>query len=182
MDFAAAILVVLLKQPVHYTDKGEEGRVERLTTVARSVATASESVVTRKFWPSKETMAGALIELGRIESTFAYNVHSGRCRPFECDVSLKGFTAVGIWQTHKRKKWTLEFWESMKGVELEPTSITATVTAEAIAGGVGMCGSLAGSFSLYNTGSTCSKAYAFESAERAARRFAQWIVNLEVRK
>jgi len=181
MDFAAAILVVLLKQPVHYTDKGEEGRIERLTTVSSSIATASNSVVSRKFWSSKETMAGALIELGSIESTFARNVHSGECRPFECDVTTNGFTAVGIWQTHKRKKWSVEYWNSMKGLELEPTTITATVTAEGIAGGVGMCGSLAGAFSQYNTGNTCSKAYAFEGAARAANRFAQWIINLENR-
>jgi len=166
MTFTQAILIVLQSLPVHYTDKSEARRDERLKTIASAIADASSWVVDHHYYNDKVELAGALLQKGEIETGFAEHVHSGQCRPHECDFRWsmvngrwskdKEPRAVGLWQTHKLKDWSIEYWHSLKGTSYEATYETARVTAIRIAGGVGKCGSLAGSFELYNSGHNCN--------------------------
>jgi hypothetical protein len=62
----------------------------------------------------------------------------------------------------------------MHGGSIEAITLTATRTARLIAGGVGVCGSLAGSFGRYQSGGGCN-AFVYEGAASRAVRFAAMI-------
>lgn len=176
MNFVNVILLTLSRLHPHFSDIDEpiEHRHSRLEVIANAIEKACNIVTCidksnecKPIYHDRAECAATLIVLGQIESGFAYHVHKNECKPHECD---KG-KAIGLWQTHKINAWNDEQWNSMKGDSLEATTATALYTAKLIAGGVGQCGTLAGSISRYNNGRRCD-AYLFESTAKRAQQIA----------
>lgn len=173
MSFPAALYLVVSHWTRHKSDAGESpsDRALRLMTVSQSVAVVcdraacfGEASECRPIYRDRaECAAGLLVLAGDIESGFAAHVHRGECARHECDQGH----AVGLWQTHRLGAWTDPQWAGMQGDSLEATTATAAVTARFLAGGVGRCGSLAGSFGLYQSGHRCN-AYIYEQSAKHA--------------
>jgi hypothetical protein len=151
MTLAQAVFVLLNALPRHYTDKNEVGRSERLQSLSVSIAVGTEYVIEHKQFGDTATLAAAVVYFGNIESHYAYRIHAGFCKSWECD---KG-KAVGPWQLQRRDGWSDEYWLSLHGMTILATSEQARIVGTTIAGNYGICGSMSGAFSLYNTGSTC---------------------------
>lgn len=179
MTFSAAVFYILSHWVRHKSDvdEAEADRAARLQTTSESVAVVCDHAVCygrgrecRAVYHDRAECAGGLIVLADIESGFAEHVHAGKCGPRECD----GGRAVGLWQTHRVWAWNDLQWASLRGYSLAATSATAAITARFLAGGVGRCGTLAGSFGLYQSGHRCN-AFPYESAARRAETVAEQI-------
>jgi hypothetical protein len=156
MTLAQAIFIILNALPRHYTDKNEVGRSERLQSLSVSIAEGTERVIENKLFGDTATLAAAVVYFGNVESHYAYRIHAGFCKSWECD---KG-KAVGPWQIQKVDSWTDEYWRFLHGSSIEVVSEQARIVATRIAGNFGICHSMSGAFGLYNTGNFCdSKRY-----------------------
>jgi len=159
MTLAEALLVVLTAMPRHVSDRDEptEQRLVRLDTIANSIesavneATCFDREACKPIYHDRFELAATLVKLGWVESAFASRIHRSECRRHECDNGK----AVGIWQTHRLRAWSDETWAALHSDGLAATVFTATHVARLIAGGVGQCGSLAGSLGRFNTGFMC---------------------------
>jgi hypothetical protein len=170
MTLAQAVFILLNALPRHYSDTHEVGRSERLQNLSVSIQEGTLYVIERKYFSDAATLAAAVIYFGNVESHFAYRVHAGFCKTWECDKKK----AVGPWQFHSRDGWTDEYWQSLHGLSVEASSEQARIVATTIAGNYGICHSMSGAFGLYNTGSFCdSKRY--EMAEKYIPMFANRI-------
>lgn len=172
MTLPAALFVILWHWTRHKSDVNESisDRTARLTIAAQSIGVVCDHATCfgegqgcRAIYRDRAECAGGLVVLGDIESGFAAHVHRGECARHECDQGH----SVGLGQTHRLGAWTDPQWAGMQGDSLEATAATAAVTARFIAGGVGRCGSLAGSFGLYQSGHRCN-AYIYEQSAKHA--------------
>lgn len=177
MNLASAILVVLTSLPRHFSDADEprEDRIERLGIVANSIESAVNLATCTNqpreclpLYHGRIELAGVLVSMGFMESTFARHVHAGECGPHECD---KG-RAVGLWQIHRRTAWDDSTWASMSGID--GTESSAVVVASLMATNIKECKSIAGAFGRYATGHGCPSKY-FELREKNARVMAEKI-------
>lgn len=176
MNLSAYVLAALLYLPPAHADEAEVGRQARMETIADAVRQATQRATCmgvyskegcEPLWPKQEApedLAALIITKGWWESRFAKNVHEGRCRSYECD-AVKLASGVVIhrartpWQ-FQRTSYSAPFWESMVGVELEPTRNAAWVAAQILSAGYRACRSYQGALNWYGVGRCESKKFA----------------------
>ena len=181
MNLLEAIAVILTSLPVPKVDQDEPNRIQRLQSIAISIACASNKATCREEFKTDDCkpiagdaneLAAQLIVLANSESNLMRNVHADECGPHQCDAvrfRLKGVAHVvhrarSLWQLHKAPSWTDAHWEAIRGTTQEATNLAAWDAAKLLVGGRGLCGNTAGSFASYATGGQCSH----KSAQRRA--------------
>jgi hypothetical protein len=181
MNLLEAIAVILTSLPVPKVDQDEPNRIQRLQSIAISIARASNKATCREEFKTEDCkpisgdvneLAAQLIVLANSESHLMRNVHADECGPHQCDAvryRIKGVTHIvhrarSLWQLHRAPNWTDAHWEAIRGTTQEATNLAAWDVAKLLSGGRGLCGNTAGSFAAYATGGQCSH----KSAQRRA--------------
>lgn len=164
MNFVSIILTMLLSLVPAYNDKETwEEREARMEIVAQSIDDAvSNQTCTGKYenplcikkWPhSKKMLAVLLITKGNFESHFAKNIHSGKCKNFQCDVIRKNgaiyHKARSPWQIQETGFLKPGEWEMMNGDSLAETTVSANVAARILTSGILTCNTVKGAFGHY---------------------------------
>lgn len=184
MNLASAIAIVLASLPVPAVDREEEGRNERLQSVAIAINRATEHATCGGEFAERESckpiagdplqVAAELIVLADAETALRSNVHRGDCGPHQCDAKryrLKGVVHIehqarGLWQLHRAPTWTQQQWDGLAGTSQTATSNGAWTAAKLLAGYRGKCGGTRGAFAGYGNGGGCSH----KDAEARAKR------------
>lgn len=153
MTLAEAILAVLLASPPWHQDTAEQGRHERLTTIALAITDASQGDV---------RLAALVTMAGLWESRYARHVHEGACGRHECDpVSHRGqvrHTSVTPWQL-KQGHLSRDAWLAMVGTGIEPTTRAARESAARLSLGLRRCRSVTGAITMYALGRCDARYY-----------------------
>ena len=89
------VLAAVLSLPTYHEDRAEPHKSAQLAMIASAVADEARD---------KEE-AALVLTIGAHESGLSYRIHTGRCRPLECDRGR----AIGLFQTHRNgrteKQW-----------------------------------------------------------------------------
>lgn len=155
MTLAEALLAILVASEPWYEDRAEQGRLERLTTLAIAITDASQQ---------DPKMAALVTMAGFWESRWNLRVHAGQCRRWECDpISHRRIirhTSITPWQL---KQWDMpsDRWLAMVGTELVPTTLAARESARRLTLGIKRCRSIPGAINMYAIGK-CSGYYQAE--------------------
>ena len=148
MDHLLAILTALLVSlPAWHEDTETlEERTDRMGTIASAVLlTADQATCSDDYmmsctpvWPGdRDELAILLVTLAWYESRLSERIHSGLCRPGECDYEAvhhpitgklvsETFRARTMWQMHYAPRlMSRSEWNSMSGQSLEATATAA---------------------------------------------------------
>jgi hypothetical protein len=173
----ALLLKLALTLPVYKDDVDEPQaeRLERLTTIAKSIDSASaratctgEPAGCRRVWPgSRKELAVLLLLVANEETRLSKRVHADECRPYECDRGL----AKSPWQLHASTTLPRATWETIGGTDYESTSAAAWGAARMLSANRFRCGQLPGDWveltlAGYATGLACEWAPAKGRAAR----------------
>jgi hypothetical protein len=169
------ILVALLRLPVFHEDLEEVGRIERMTTIAYAIESATIRATCGDAWPelgcrriwkrSREELASLLVMKAWKETALCRRWHAGDCRGSECDHG----TSAGLWQL-KPTPWMTEWpWDELAQTGFIPTAYSAWYAARILSCGLKTCGSVEGAVAIYATGSSCEWDEAAERVSLAVR-------------
>lgn len=105
-------LAAVLSLPVYYEDRNEPHKSAQLAMIAAAVADEARD---------KEE-AALVLTVGAHESGFSYRIHTGGCRPLECDRGR----AIGLFQTHRNSR-TEEQWRGLGGLLGTKAAVRAAI-------------------------------------------------------
>ncbi len=125
----AAILAMLLSQPVYREDRApelQEAKRAQLELIARA---EERAVLAERAWPGPPLeLARLLNAVLRYETAASLRIHAGDCRGRECDRGR----AAGLFQQQVTGFVPRHVWEKIPGVDEESTDLSARLAAQAL--------------------------------------------------
>lgn len=167
MSLYDILLVLLLSLPPAHSDTETViEREARMSITAHAVSDASlratcegdwaSSDICKRIWPeSREKLAYLLVTIGFWESRFAYNVHAGQCKPWECDpIKLRDGTIYhksrSVWQLQWLRHTSRSEWNQILGTSQTATTEAAWVASIRLSRAYRDCKSIRGAIGGYS--------------------------------